>query len=68
MNEPADVELLHATTVLPYLVGRHVLGPGPGTEAETLGGGVSNVVLAAGDGRRQVVVKQALARLRVADE
>ncbi len=68
MNEPADADLLEAATVLPYLSGRHVLGPGPGTGAETLGGGVSNVVLAAGDARRQVVVKQALARLRVADE
>lgn len=67
-----DADLLDAGTVLAYLAGRHVLGRGPGTVAETLGGGVSNVVLAAGDGGggdgRQVVVKQALARLRVADE
>ena len=33
-----------------------------------LAGGVSNAVLAAGDGHRQVVLKQARARLHVADE
>ncbi len=68
MTGPADAELLDVATVLAYLAGRHVLSPGPATTAQTLAGGVSNVVLTAGDGSRQVVVKQALARLRVADE
>nr|WP_281387125.1 aminoglycoside phosphotransferase family protein [Jiangella mangrovi] len=46
---------------------RGVVGAGPATAA-ALGGGVSNVVLAVGDGRRRLVVKQALPRLRVAAE
>jgi aminoglycoside phosphotransferase (APT) family kinase protein len=66
--ELPDADLLDAGSVLAYLAGRHVLGRGPGVTAEILAGGVSNVVLAAGGGERQVVVKQALARLRVADE
>jgi aminoglycoside phosphotransferase (APT) family kinase protein len=39
-----------------------------GTKVLQLGGGVSNVVLAVGEGPGSIVVKQALPRLRVADE
>lgn len=51
-----------------YLKGR-ALAPGDATVAgRSLGGGVSNIVLAADVGDRAVVVKQSLPRLRVRDE
>jgi len=56
--------LLNSDTVISYLAGRGLLRPGPPAPVEALGGGVSNVVLAAG----AYVVKQALPRLRVAEE
>ena len=59
--------LLGTDSAVAYLQARGVLGAGP-MVARLLGGGVSNVVIAAGDDSTQVVVKQALARLRVADE
>ena len=69
MNGPVDAGLLDVATVLPYLAGRHVLRLGRAWWPRRWpAGSASNVVLAAGDGGRQVVVKQALARLRVADE
>jgi len=64
-REPA---LLSAETVADYLVARGVFEDARGVEARELGGGVSNVVLAVRCGDRRVVVKQALPRLRVADE
>ncbi|MET8871924.1 phosphotransferase [Nocardia sp. NPDC004604] len=55
-------------TVIPYLVGRGVLPRGSTACAYPLSGGVSNEVLAVrGDGV-DVVVKQALPRLRVTQE
>ena len=60
-------ELLTAATVLPYLRARGVIGPEPAT-ADELGGGVSNVVLAVRAGETGLVLKQALPRLRVAEE
>ncbi|MEV0720340.1 phosphotransferase [Asanoa sp. NPDC050611] len=61
------VELFDARTAVPYLADR--IGIDPDRAVVTpLGGGVSNVVLAVDDGARSVVLKQALHRLRVADE
>ncbi|MBU3068048.1 phosphotransferase [Nocardia sp. NEAU-G5] len=55
-------------TIIPYLIGRGVLPRGSAAAAYPLSGGVSNEVLAVrGDGV-DVVVKQALPRLRVAQE
>lgn len=62
-----DDELLGPSSAGRYLVSRGVLRPGT-LKVEVLGGGVSNVVLAATDSYRRVVLKQALARLRVPDE
>jgi aminoglycoside phosphotransferase (APT) family kinase protein len=61
-------ELLGEETVRSYLVGRGVVSAGAPFSAESMGGGVSNVVLAVESGGRRLVVKQALARLRVEDE
>jgi 5-methylthioribose kinase len=60
--------LLSAESVGEYVVGRGLFGPEEPLEVRTLGGGVSNVVLAVRGGGRRVVVKQALPRLRVADD
>ena len=60
--------MLDASSVVGYLVGRGVLREGRAVEVEALGGGVSNVVLAVRDAERDVVVKQALAKLQVAEE
>jgi aminoglycoside phosphotransferase (APT) family kinase protein len=67
---PADdgnVGVLDEHNVLAYLAGRGLVPPA-GAAARHLGGGVSNVVLAIGQGPGSMVVKQALPRLRVADE
>lgn len=63
----AETELLDEATVVDYLAERGLVEPGPAV-VELLGGGVSNVVLAVDHARRRIVVKQALPRLRVADE
>lgn len=60
-------QLLTPTTAAAYLRQRGLLDSGP-VRVRALSGGVSSVVLAASDGKRAVVVKQALPRLRVADE
>lgn len=62
--EPA---LLDESTAGPYLIERGVL-PAGHTTATTLAGGVSNVVMRVSRGDTVVVVKQALERLRVADD
>lgn len=51
-----------------YLARRGVIAPDARVEVSELGGGVSCTVLAVRAGARRLVVKQALARLRVADE
>jgi aminoglycoside phosphotransferase (APT) family kinase protein len=58
-------ELLTVETLRAYLDIRHVLPLGVPAEVSQLDGGVSNVVLAADDGARRMVVKQALPQLRV---
>lgn len=61
------MQLLDESTVLDYLRSRGI--PVSGDESvRELTGGVSNVALAVTGGPRDLVVKQALARLRVADE
>lgn len=60
--------LLSARTVASYLVERGLFDRQGTVEARELGGGVSNVVVLARQGSLRVVVKQALGRLRVADE
>lgn len=59
-------ELLTPSSVLPYLAARGIVGPAA-TAAE-LSGGVSNVVLRIRDGDTDLIVKQSLPRLRVAEE
>ena len=61
-----DRGALDPTTVVDYLATR-CLQPLPGAVPRPLGGGVSNVVIAVGEGPGSMVVKQALAHLRVAD-
>jgi tRNA A-37 threonylcarbamoyl transferase component Bud32 len=67
MIEEAVERLLDERSVLSYVRDRGLLDGAPAT-ASVLRGGVSNVVLAVDDGRRRVVVKQSLGRLRVRDE
>jgi aminoglycoside phosphotransferase (APT) family kinase protein len=64
--EDAVGGLLDADSVLAYLSTRGLHPPALAT-VRPLGGGVSNVVLAVGEGPGALVVKQALAHLRVAD-
>lgn len=69
-EQPGELagELLSAATVGEYLIERGVFPAPDGIQARDLGGGVSNVVLSVHRGDLRVVVKQALPRLRVADE
>jgi 5-methylthioribose kinase len=62
-----EPDLLSTSSLADYLVARRVFDDADGIEVRELGGGVSNVVLAARQGHCRVVVKQALPRLRVAD-
>lgn len=62
----ATEELLDENTILPYLAGRGIVDAEHAT-ASLLGGGVSNVVLAVSDGSRRLVLKQARAKLAVAE-
>jgi Ser/Thr protein kinase RdoA (MazF antagonist) len=64
----AGEALLDETTVIAHLRERGVLRAGERAVARRLGGGVSNTVLAVDAESRRVVVKQALAQLRVARE
>ncbi len=63
-----SLQVLTTESVGQYLVERGIAGAAGPVSAHSLGGGVSNVVLAVRLGDRQVVVKQSLPRLRVADE
>ncbi len=67
---PTDTseQFLSTETVGRYLVGRGIFSPADGLKIAELGGGVSNIVLRAESPARAVVLKQALPRLRVADE
>lgn len=61
------MDLLTEETVIDYLRSRDVLNASP-ARATSLGGGVSNVVLAVESNQGQLVLKQSLERLRVQDE
>lgn len=60
-------ELLDETTVVPYAIAKGIVPDGPYV-ATFLSGGVSNAVFLIEGQQERVVVKQALSRLRVADE
>ena len=66
-SEIMHSELLDETSVGSYAIERGVIPEGP-WQASLLAGGVSNVVLLVESGQKRFVVKQALSRLRVADE
>ncbi|HWE61136.1 MAG TPA: phosphotransferase [Chloroflexota bacterium] len=68
MSALSPGELLSVATLPTYLRRRGLLGDGVPARVTALGGGVSNVVLAVAAGDQRMVVKQALPRLRVADE
>jgi 5-methylthioribose kinase len=61
-----SVELLTEESVIPYLVSRGVFAQGEEVTVETLTGGVSNIVLAVKGASKDIVLKQALAELKVA--
>lgn len=60
-----NVELLDRETVVPYLKSRGLIKDGSRIEVEEISGGVSNVVLGIRDEDSDLVLKQALAELRV---
>jgi 5-methylthioribose kinase len=74
LYDPASVvdrrepELLAPETIGPYLVARGLVEPGSQLTASELGWGVSSVVIAVDADGLHAVVKQALPRLRVAEE
>ena len=61
-------ELLSPSTVGDYLARRGLIADPAASAARELGGGVSNIVLVVSAAGTRFVVKQALPRLRVADE
>jgi tRNA A-37 threonylcarbamoyl transferase component Bud32 len=65
----SESQLLDAASVLTHLRRRGLIGADEGCSVETLGGGVSNIVLRVSSSRLgDVVVKQALPQLRVERE
>ncbi|MSW59002.1 MAG: phosphotransferase, partial [Actinobacteria bacterium] len=63
-----SVELLDETTVVEYLISKNVISPDENAEVEVLTGGVSNVVLAVTTSSKKLVLKQALAELKVSEK
>ena len=63
-----SVELLDETTVIDYLISKSVIGSNEIAEVEVLTGGVSNVVLAITTPNKKLVLKQALAELKVSEK
>ena len=63
-----SVELLDETTVIDYLISKGVIGSDELAEVEVLTGGVSNVVLAITTPNKKLVLKQALAELKVSEK
>jgi aminoglycoside phosphotransferase (APT) family kinase protein len=68
LGKPEEPELLSAASVGAYLQARGVLQGRDSIRVEELGGGISNIVLAVSGEVENLVVKQALPRLRVDDE
>jgi 5-methylthioribose kinase len=66
--EPPNDTVITAGTVGSYLTSKGLLDPSLPVEVTELGGGISNTVLGVEAGDLSCVVKQSLARLRVADE
>ncbi len=62
------VDLLNEDSVIPYLVEKKVISAEENPRVEVLTGGVSNVVLAISTSNKQLVLKQALAELKVAEK
>lgn len=67
-SRPCADAPLSARTAGAYLVSRGLLGPGEPSDVVELRGGVSSVVLSVSTPAGPMVVKQALARLRVDDD
>lgn len=67
-SDPERDRLLTVDTAVDYAVERDLLPSADGATAEVLVGGVSSVVIAISRQGRELVVKQALPRLRVAAE
>ena len=63
-----SIELLTQESVVPYLVEKGVIAATETVEVEVLTGGVSNVVLAITTQSKKLVLKQALAELKVAEK
>jgi len=61
-------ELLTPDTVLAYLISKGIISPDETAEVEVLTGGVSNIVLAITTAHKKMVLKQALAELKVAQK
>lgn len=61
-------ELLTEETVIPYLLAKGIVAESDRPEVEILTGGVSNVVLAISTSTQKLVLKQALAELKVAEK
>ena len=63
-----STELLTEETVIPYLLAKGIVTESDHPEVEILTGGVSNVVLAISTSTQKLVLKQALAELKVAEK
>jgi 5-methylthioribose kinase len=63
-----STELLTEDTVLTYLIEKGIISANDQAEVEVLTGGVSNVVLAITTADKKLVLKQALAELKVAEK
>jgi 5-methylthioribose kinase len=63
-----SVQLLDEHTVIPYLIEKKVIKENENPQVEVLTGGVSNVVLAVTTNTQKLVLKQALAELKVAEK
>lgn len=63
-----STELLTEETVIPYLLAKGIVAESDRPEVEILTGGVSNVVLAISTSTQKLVLKQALAELKVAEK
>ena len=63
-----STELLTEDTVLTYLIEKGIISADDQAEVEVLTGGVSNVVLAITTAEKKMVLKQALAELKVAEK
>ena len=68
MPTSRNVDLLDTAAVGDYLVDHHLADDRAAIRVRSLGGGVSNVVLAVDTGSRHLVVKQSLEQLRVASQ